>query len=235
MSDHRFLELLNLYLDHELSETEAAELDTAVRSNPKRRQTYDEYCRLQRGCSLLSRGACSAAPAAPRYVRSLNEVERKISHPRTTSTWRPLYVGAFASLGVAAGIAWLMVTPRPSASPTVEVAAADQLVTVRPMVLASAANVPPASVTPTAAFSSPASVIHLGLRATENLTELEIAATDREALAWMQRVDQLPRQALSIDEQAFAGTAMPPPDTRVFHRHSTQPAAVEFTGFQFER
>ena len=235
MNDRRFLELLNLYLDHELSDTEAAELDTAVRSNPERRRTYDEYCRLQRGCSLLSQGACSAAPAAPRYVRSLHELERKIAHPRTPSTWSPLYVGALASLGVAAGIAWLVVTPRPSSSPTVEVAATDQVVKVRPMVLASAAKVQLASVTPAAAFSAPASVIHLGLRATENLTELEIAATDREALAWMQRVDQLPRQSLSIDEQIFAGTAMQPPDTRVFHRHSAQAAAAEFTGFQFDR
>ena len=235
MSDQRFLELLNLYLDHELSDAEAVELDTAVRSHPERRRTYDDYCRLQRGCSLISSGASLAAPAAPRYIRSLHEVERKIAHPRTSPALSPVYMGAFASLALAMGIAWVVVTQRPASSPSLTGAAVDQLASSeRSVILASATTYSP-SVGRHATFAAPSSVMALALGVNENAPEFEIAATDREALAWMQRVDQLPRESLSIDEQAFTGNAMPPPDTRVFRRHSPQPSAVEFTGFQFQR
>lgn len=52
MSDDRFIELLNLYLDDEASPHEVEELMREVRLNASRYETYMEYSRLHAACSL---------------------------------------------------------------------------------------------------------------------------------------------------------------------------------------
>lgn len=54
MKDSEFLELLNLYLDHEISAVDAARLEAEVESNPKRREVYRQYCRMQKACKVLA-------------------------------------------------------------------------------------------------------------------------------------------------------------------------------------
>ena len=70
MNDRRFQELLNLYLDHEIAPAEAAELETEVLGNPARRRTYDQYCRLQRGCRLLGGHAGAHAPDSQVFLQT---------------------------------------------------------------------------------------------------------------------------------------------------------------------
>ncbi len=48
MKDHRFIELVNLYIDRQISPVEAAELETELQANPRRRQVYNQYCRMHR-------------------------------------------------------------------------------------------------------------------------------------------------------------------------------------------
>ena len=55
MKDHEFLELLNLYLDHEITAADVARLEAEVQGNASRRNTYFEYCRMQRACTLLAK------------------------------------------------------------------------------------------------------------------------------------------------------------------------------------
>lgn len=54
MKDSEFLELLNLYLDHEISAADAARLEAEVQANPKRREVYRQYCRMQKACKVLA-------------------------------------------------------------------------------------------------------------------------------------------------------------------------------------
>ena len=54
MKDSEFLELLNLYLDHEIDSEGAARLEAEVQHDPARRQVYLDYCRMQKACSQLS-------------------------------------------------------------------------------------------------------------------------------------------------------------------------------------
>jgi hypothetical protein len=54
MNDREFIELLNLYVDHEISPEDALRLEEEVASDPKRREVYDQYCRMQKACSMLS-------------------------------------------------------------------------------------------------------------------------------------------------------------------------------------
>ena len=53
MNKSRFIELLNLYLDNELSAEEADELLDETRRNPRRYELYLEYCRIHKACSSL--------------------------------------------------------------------------------------------------------------------------------------------------------------------------------------
>ena len=62
MKDARFIELLNLYLDHHLTPQESAELEAEVRRNPQRREVYTDYCRMQKACTLLFEAERTGAP-----------------------------------------------------------------------------------------------------------------------------------------------------------------------------
>src|SRR5690606_15744083 len=54
MKDSEFIDLLNLYLDHEISAADAARLAAEVQSNVERRNIYRDYCRMQKACRLLT-------------------------------------------------------------------------------------------------------------------------------------------------------------------------------------
>lgn len=72
MKDREFIELLNLYIDHEISPEDAHRLEAEVMSRPDRREVYTQYCRMQKACSMLSERFGEEAPAraeaAPRSV-----------------------------------------------------------------------------------------------------------------------------------------------------------------------
>ncbi len=53
MNKSRFIELLNLYLDNELSAEEADELLHETRRDPRRYELYLQYCRIHKACSSL--------------------------------------------------------------------------------------------------------------------------------------------------------------------------------------
>jgi hypothetical protein len=69
MSEREFLELLNLYLDREITPTDADRLEKEIRSNASRHRTYLQYCRMQQAVRLLgsAEGALGAdrTPAGP--------------------------------------------------------------------------------------------------------------------------------------------------------------------------
>ncbi len=240
MNDRRFVELLNLYVDDQLAPAEAAELEAAVLSNPARRRTYDEYCRLHRGCSLLCDGARTLAPSSQGFARSLRDAERKMAAPRRRS-WFPAYAGVYGGTALAACVAVILLVNRqsPESSSGVVIASLNN-----PPAIVTAERVPSAVTVSVAApsvglvsplFDVQPVVTAAVLDVARNAREVEIASADREALEWMQRVDLLPLQRLVIDEQAFESRPTLQPDNRVFRsRHSLQGSA-EFTAFQFQR
>ena len=70
MDIDRFKELLNLYLDDEISSAELSELISETRRDPERQELFLEYCRIHKACSLL-RNELNAEPAGSRSVRQL--------------------------------------------------------------------------------------------------------------------------------------------------------------------
>ena len=235
MNDHRFIELLNLYIDHQIDPAEAAELEAAVHSTPDRRRTYEEYCRLQRACSQLGSNARAAAPVAPRFTRSLEEAERKINTPPRTNRWYPLQVGALASLAMAAGFVLVVQPQLPWSTSANPVSPANQLTSKQtaPLVVTSGIS-PPAAVS-LAAFNVHPAHVASGLVSAPNTDEIYLAAPDQEALAWMQRVEQLPATRLVLDDRAFTSRGLVPLDTRAFRHPRTLQIPAELTGFPLPR
>jgi len=53
MNKEHFTELLNLYLDDEISSRDLSDLMEETRRNPERQKAFLDYCRIHKACSLL--------------------------------------------------------------------------------------------------------------------------------------------------------------------------------------
>lgn len=71
MTKERFLELLNLYLDAEISLEEEKELQRELRFNPDRYALYLEYCQLNNACVAIGESFASAAVPQKRSFRQI--------------------------------------------------------------------------------------------------------------------------------------------------------------------
>ena len=128
MNDKKFIELLNLYVDREVSAEDALRIEAEVASNPSRRKVYDQYCRIQKACSMLSdEQALGAADPG-----------RRIAAFPARSAWRP--VPLMAALAAACVVAVLAIREKGFLGPReAQLAAADA---GSPRSLASTAGAP---------------------------------------------------------------------------------------------
>jgi hypothetical protein len=103
MKDSEFIELLNLYLDHEISAEDAVRIEAEVQQSLARRRTYQEYCRLQKACTLLAKDYVEQAAATG------SSEDRKVVAFETSRSWgASVFVGG---LGVAAAcVAFVLLT-----------------------------------------------------------------------------------------------------------------------------
>jgi len=82
ISDKKFIELLNLYLDHEISADEVRVLEAEILSNPARHTLYRQYCAMHKGClELASTFAPQSEVAAASNGSSAREVSRHREAP----------------------------------------------------------------------------------------------------------------------------------------------------------
>ncbi len=154
MKDSRFIELLNLYVDQQLTAAEAVELEAEIKQNPASRRTYQQYCRMQKGCVQLFEQECQSATATSALARALAEVEQKITaFPEQRTPWRQRGYYAAGLAAMAACVAFVLVrqAPVPTALPValVEQPAAKvvAVAAVEPVVAApavQAVEIPPA-------------------------------------------------------------------------------------------
>ncbi len=70
MEIERFKELINLYLDDEISSAELSELISETRRDPERQELFIEYCRIHKACSRL-RNQLNGERVGRRSVRQL--------------------------------------------------------------------------------------------------------------------------------------------------------------------
>jgi len=76
MKQDKFIELLNLYLDHEISLADAAHLEEEIQRSPERRKQYREYCQMQKGCSLIAKKFSELDQTEPVYAQETSRTKR---------------------------------------------------------------------------------------------------------------------------------------------------------------
>jgi hypothetical protein len=100
MKESKFIELLNLYVDHQINPDDAALLESEVQSNPGRRRIYRQYCQMQKACAEMSATFCNEAPAtSPRIA----EFE-----PRRRAAGRMAYAAGFSAVAACLALAFVL-------------------------------------------------------------------------------------------------------------------------------
>lgn len=107
MKDSTFIELLNLYVDGELSQADASLLAQEIAINPERKNVYLQYCRIARAGEILAEQyRADRVPQGSVFASATLCVERKISKP----AGRPgLFVGWAVGAGMAFAVACVAV------------------------------------------------------------------------------------------------------------------------------
>ena len=227
MNESRFIELLNLYVDHEITQEQAAELEAAIAGNPERRRIYQDYCRMQRACGVLVDRECTQAPASFAFQKALQEAENKIiAFPRRQKTGRRAYLVAFAGMAsMAACVAFVVLHGGFQAGER------DGQVTAPVAMIASVER--PMVGDKVETLVDQQSFVAQNVAVSRQPETLP--AEQRMPLEWMQRVELPPVQRVLVDDNTFEARPTLQQDNRVFRgRHAVQGNA-EFAAFQFQR
>ncbi len=211
MKDSKFIELLNLYVDHQISAADAALLEAEIHRDPERRRIYRQYCQMQKACVMLADSFRTEAPAAG------NIVEFRPPNRRLGAV--ALAVG---SLAAAACVALVMVSRSPVRAPGAA-PAADAVALRTPAVAPQVAPIP----LPARAALQPAFTTVVG-----DNTNNRLAAGD---LDWMKRV-QLERVP-TVQELWFESQPTIQPQDLSFTARATpqQEKDAQMTAFRFQK
>lgn len=107
MKDHRFFELVNLYIDRQITAAETAELEGEIQGNPRRRAEYKQYCQIHRASTLVYESFRAQAPqqsVAPSSAQgSIAQFETGRRHRRFRWSYYAGGLAAAACLGLVFG------------------------------------------------------------------------------------------------------------------------------------
>lgn len=110
MKDQRFIELVNQYIDRQISPAETAELEAEIQNSPRHRKIYQQYCHMHRATKLVYESFRSNAdqPVAEQIQRGGSIAQ--FEHNRKRTRWQ------YAIGGLAAAAACLTVVMMRSGS-----------------------------------------------------------------------------------------------------------------------
>lgn len=209
MKETRFIELLNLYVDQQLTAAEATELEAELQSNPSRRKTYQQYCRMQKACAMLFEHDRQAAPSSAKLSRALAQADRKVvAFPAPRRLWlqRGLWAGGFAA---AAACAVFVFVHRPVSSKS-DVAAEVQApaVSVAAVEAPAPAPVSTVSIPPADPQLNASARLVYSVLPVRQLVPMKVVVRDAGAsageelpdFAWMRRIKLSPMRPVSAEE-----------------------------------
>lgn len=214
MKDTKFIELLNLYLDHQISETDAAALEAEIRQNPARHRLYRQYCQMHKACAQLSAQFTAEAPAR-------TPVAAEKSSRRLASLY---YYGA--GLAAAACVAFVVMN-RPASAPS----DAPALASTTPAAFPVAAPLPPPAA-PTQELRTVFTTQALApITEAPGVSPVFVAA-NTESFDWMNELRLNPIQSAPI---VFESAPARAPDREAFRSRRPFQATVEMTAYQFQK
>lgn len=201
MKDSEFTELLNLYLDHEISAADAARLEAEIRGNLERRRVYLQYCKMQQACRVI------AADFAAADVNEGISTEKKVIPfaPAVAATSarqrRRQSSYAIGAVAAAACVALVFVSRRAPSESTLPTRPAVEIVAVTPSVPSAGAvtlasvGAPRGLISVARQVQSPTLVANPLLLTGSTQAEAVRAAAVRQAdnqLAWLEALQLAP-------------------------------------------
>ena len=227
MKDNRFIELLNLYIDRQISVAETAELEAEIQQNPARQAVYRQYCQIHSATKLVYdsfRANATVQPVHPTDrpgVVELFETQRRRNHQ-----------AFYAAAGLAAAACLALVFIRHNSTPTAGELMVATKSEVRP-VAARAAAVEVAA-TPVKAIAPVTGTTNLrtNVATTPDYSAMLAALREQdEELALASRHLQSSHIQSLFDDGLFnANQPLPAQNTKVFRLQQ-----AETTVFQFQR
>lgn len=225
MKDARFTELVNLYIDRQISPEEAAELELEIQGNPRRRQAYLQYCRMHRATKLVYESFRAHAEQAEKPLRQPATIEHIRSRQRQR---RMRWVYGASGLAAAACFAFVFLGGIASSSPEsapVETAASTA---PRPQAIA---TVEPAAQPQVTGAAMPSTV---SLPSRDYAALFAALRQEEERMASLQNGLPAPRLNPLFDDGVFDERTSLPSRANQSNRRNPR-VQTEFTAFQFQR
>lgn len=228
MKDNRFIELVNLYIDRQISAGEAAELEAELQANPRRRAVYRQYCQLHTATKQVYAGF--RAHAEPQTAAGGGRVVRAEFKRRAGPHWIH-YVGGLAA---AACLAVLFVRYNAGSTQPAATAVADSVQAPVVEVAKVTPNVP--ETTRVAAMPASLKLENAG-PAEPNYAELVRALRQEDQRAFAAgQIQAAPLPSL-FDDGVFEArpVLLPANSPRVFRGKQAPDSKAAFTAFEFQR
>jgi len=230
MKDHRFIELVNLYIDRQITAAETAELETEIQGNPRRRTIYRQYCQMHHATTLVYDSFRAQAPGQAAAAPASRSTIARFESQRRGRGYRWVYsVGGLAAAACLT-LVFVRLNNQSSLAEPTTFAATDS----RPAVVV---TTPQPSALPTAVTEAVAPRKEpVGLRYTADDTNYEaliaILRQEQERNGPMQtgRLPSLFEDGAFETQQFF-----PTGNQRTFRSRQTPAQDARFVGFQFQR
>lgn len=242
MKDSRFIELLNLYIDRQISAAETAELEAELQAHPRRQAVYRQYCQMHRATMLVGERFQAGAPQNPTSDRATH---LRIASQQSRARARWAYWGG--GLAAAACLALALVrfqSPSSPHQPDSLVAAAAQAreMVVTPVLVAKTVPVIETVELPRAIKARPSlvSLEHVTAAERQDYAALLAALRRQERAAYVAGQDAERRVPSLFDDEVFESQRFwneTENKTRDFRSRNTSANGqhAEFTAFQFQR
>jgi hypothetical protein len=232
MKDQRFIELVNLYIDRQITAKETAELEAEMQDNPRRRAIYRQYCQLHTATKQVYDSFRTNAASPHVAGTTAGRVVLTDFKPRARSNWIH-YVGG---LTAAACLALVLVRYNANSRP-----ASETLAQAKPAPAVQVAVVAPAAPAVTTPVAPAVTVPAPGITSLRN--NLNVEPDYAAMLAALRREDQrsfasgeVPtgRVPSLFDDGVFEVRPFAPANNpRTFRGKQTPAQPAEFTAFEF--
>lgn len=230
MKESRFIELVNLYIDRQITVDQTAELEAELQASAHRRRIYQQYCRMHRATKLVYESFRQNADANPATRESRGgAIARFESRRRNRNRW----IYGLGGLAAAACVALVLTRT----APTTEEGAALPRMAAMPV---------PVPAAPAVAPKQPSAPVNL-----VSLRNPMVMEADYQAMLASLRREEQQRLLLSaqllnerrapqslFDDDVFtAKPVMLEQNQRTYRtdRGAPNQPPVEFTAFQFQR
>lgn len=229
MKDNRFIELVNLYIDRQISAEETAELEAEIQSSPQRRATYRQYCQLHSATKQVYESF--RTNAEPQAGTPAGRVVTGNFARRPRSNWIHYAGGLTAAACLTLVFVRYNAGSAPATSDLAQTATtpAVQVATVTPP---APVTVEPAAAVPVATLAS----LKDNLSAEPDYVAMLAALRREEQRAFADGEVQSSRLPSLFDDGVFDARQFAPANNQRTFRGKQAPAQqAEFTAFQFQR